>query len=339
MKAVLVKEPFKVELIEVPSPQISRADDVIVKVISGGICGSDIGIYNGTNSLATYPRIIGHEFGGEVVEVGDGVRDIKVGDKVAVDPVNSCGHCYVCTHGRHNVCGTLEVSGVHRDGGFAEYFLTKQSLCHKVDTNKVPQEALFMVEPYSIGMEINYRGNIREDDFVLIMGSGPIGISAMQVAKSRGAKVMMTDLIDTRLELAKDMGADVVVNVNNIDLTKEVMDRTNGLGMPVVVDSVCSVQSPVWAAQLACPAGRVVILGLKDAPSPIPQVYITKKGLDVVGSRLSNHRFPEVIELLEKGVLTPEKMITRSFDAVDVESAIQLVEKHPEQVCKVSLKF
>ena len=127
MKAIKVIEPFKVEIVDVPKPVIERKDDVIIRITSGGICGSDIGIYNGTNSLATYPRLIGHEFGGIVTEVGEAVTAVKPGDKVAVDPVRSCGHCYACRIGRHNVCSTLEVMGVHRDGGFAEYVSAPES--------------------------------------------------------------------------------------------------------------------------------------------------------------------------------------------------------------------
>ena len=130
MKAIKVIEPFKVEIVDVPKPVIERKDDVIIRITSGGICGSDIGIYNGTNSLATYPRLIGHEFGGIVTEVGEAVTAVKPGDKVAVDPVRSCGHCYACRIGRHNVCSTLEVMGVHRDGGFAEYVSAPEANVH-----------------------------------------------------------------------------------------------------------------------------------------------------------------------------------------------------------------
>lgn len=339
MKAIIVTSPFNIGIAEVPNPVITQPDDVIVKVICGGICGSDIGTYNGSNSLATYPRIIGHEFGGEVVEVGSAVTKVKPGDRVAVDPVTSCGTCYACTHDRHNVCTTLEVSGVHRDGGFSEYFLAKEANCYKIDSAKIADNLICMVEPYSIGMEVNYRANITKGDKVLVMGSGPIGIVSMQVAKSRGAQVMITDVIDSRLALAKEMGADEIINVTKEDLKAKVMEFTNGEGIPVVVDTVCSVDSPVLAMELACPAGRVVILGLKDKPSQIPQVHFTKKELDVVGSRLSNYRFPEVIEGFEKKLLTPEKLITHTFNYTDAEEAIKLIVEKPQDVCKVSLSF
>lgn len=339
MKAIVVDEPFKMKIKEMPMPEVSAHDEVLIKVICGGICGSDIGIYNGSNSLATYPRIIGHEFGGEIVKIGPGVKNVKVGDKVAVDPVRSCQKCYACTHDRHNVCSTLEVTGVHRDGGFAEYVVAPESAVYKVDTAKIPEDLICLVEPYSIGMQVNYRGRIQEGDKVLIMGSGPIGVAIMQVAKSRGALVMMTDLIDARLERAKYMGTDLTVNVSKEDLKQAVLDFTYGEGMPVVVDSVCSVDSLPQALDLACPAGRVITLGLGNKPSQIPQVAITKKEIDVIGSRLSNYHFKEVIEGFESGVLTPEKMCTNSFPFTKVEEAIELIQKHPEKVCKVTLNF
>ena len=137
MKAVYVSKPYEISIVEVPKPEIREGNEVLIKVLCGGICGSDIGIFNGTNSLATYPRIIGHEFGGIVEEVGADVTDLKPGDHVAVDPVRSCGHCYACTHDRHNVCNTVEVVGVHRDGGFAESVVAPAADVDKVDTSKV----------------------------------------------------------------------------------------------------------------------------------------------------------------------------------------------------------
>ncbi|MCC3356147.1 zinc-binding alcohol dehydrogenase family protein [Bacillus sp. REN16] len=339
MKAILVNNPFEVEIKEVPKPEINDEKDVIIKVIAGGICGSDVGIYNGTNSLATYPRIIGHEFGGIVEAVGDMVTKVKVGDLVAVDNVNSCGTCYACRTGHHNVCSTVEVTGVHRDGGFAEYVKTTEANAYKVTGDKINPLHIALVEPYSIGVEVNERGRITKGDKVLVMGSGPIGIAVMQVAKSRGAEVMMTDLVNNRLELATSMGADRVVNVGQENLADAVREFTDGEGIPVVVDSVCIPKSLEEALELVSPAGRIVVLGTGNKPSEIAQVAITKKGADVVGSRLNNYRFPEVIELLESGVLTPEKMHTHTFEFTDVKAALEEVMNNKDEVCKAVLTF
>lgn len=339
MKAVLVEKPFEVKIVEVPKPEVKKPDDVLIKILCGGICGSDLGIYKGTNSLATYPRIIGHEYGGIVEEVGPAVTTVKPGDYVAVDPVRTCGHCYACTHGRHNVCSTLEVTGVHCDGGFAEYALSPEYAVYPVDTKKIAPELLCFVEPYSIGAEVNNRARVEKGDKVLVMGSGPIGVGIMQVAKARGAEVMITDLVDARLERAKDMGADIALNTQQNDLKEAVMAFTGGEGMPVIVDTICQPWSLELAVALTCPAGRVVTLGTNNKPSTIAQMDITKKELDILGSRLSNYRFPEVIELFEAGKLTPEKMRTSVFHFTDAEKAIKQALEHPETECKVTLSF
>lgn len=338
MKAIKVLEPYKIEIVEIPKPQIIKDHDVIVRITSGGICGSDIQIWDGTNSLATYPRIIGHEFGGIVEEVGKGVTKVKVGDKVAVDPVVSCGHCYACKIGRHNVCSTLEVMGVHRDGGFAEYVKADENNVHRFNSD-FDKYLLGLVEPYTIGVQINNRAKISKDDLVLIMGTGPIGICAMQVAKQNGAKVMMTDLLKARLDRALSMGADEVVLIPDEDIEESIIKFTNGKGIPVIVDTVCTPSSFEQSVKLACPAGTVVCIGLKNAPSDISMAEITKKELTIVGSRLNNNCFDQVIEGFEDGSLEPGKLMTKTYNFKDVADAINVILEHPEDVLKVVLKF
>lgn len=339
MKAVSIDEPGKLRIVDLDEPQIENPMQVKVKITCGSICGSDIGIYKGTNSLATYPCVIGHEYGGEVVEVGSLVNNLKPGDVVAVDPVRVCGHCYACRSGRQNVCSTLEVTGVHRAGGFANYVVAPADRVYKVDTALIPRDLVCLVEPYSIGVQVNHRGRVAKNDKALVMGSGPIGLCIMQDAKARGAKVMMTDLVDSRLEMAKAMGADRVVNVSREDLPTAVKEFTDGEGMPVIMDAICSLTSFPQALELASPAGRVVVLGLLSKPSEVASVNITKKELDVVGSRLSNRRFPEVIESWQNGFYTPEKLRSKTFHFTEAQKAVDLILEHPDQVIKVCLSF
>ncbi len=338
MKAIKVPKPFEIVIEEIEEPQIERDTDVKIKITSAGICGSDIGIWNGTNSLATYPRIIGHEFGGIVTETGKGVKSVKQGDRVAVDPVFSCGRCYACKIGRHNVCRELEVMGVHRDGGFAEYVCVPEKNVHKFRTD-FPDELLSVVEPFTIGVEINRRGQITEGDKVLIMGAGPIGIAAMQVAKRNGAQVMMTDLVENRLGKAAEMGADRTVLVPEENLEKAIGEFTDGEGIPVVVDTVCVPSSLEQSVKLACPAGRVVVIGLKSQPSEIVMADITKKELTIVGSRLNCNCFDEVIAGLEDKSLRPEKFVTHRFQYSDVSKAFDTIRESPQDVLKAVIKF
>lgn len=338
MKAIRVNKPFEVEVCEVEKPKIENPDDVIIKVTSGGICGSDIGIFKGTNSLATYPRIIGHEFGGFVEEVGENVTDIKVGDRVAVDPVVSCGHCYACKIGRHNVCSTLEVMGVHRDGGFREFVKVDKANVHKFNTD-FDSSLLGLVEPYTIGMQINSRGQITKGDKVLIMGCGPIGLCTLDVAKKNGAEVMIIDIVKGRLEIAKKMGADRTVLVTEENLKDAVDEFTDGEGMPVIVDTICSPSSFEEAIQMASPAGRMVVIGLIDKVSKVAQVDITKKELTIVGSRLNCNKFDEVIKAFEAGELNPEIINTHSYHFTKIDEALEMIKNEPEKVIKVVLNF
>lgn len=339
MKAVKITEPFKVNIVEVPNPEIETGEDVIIKVTSGGICGSDMGIWQGTNSLATYPRLIGHEFGGYVEEVGSNVSAVKPGDLVAVDPVVSCGKCYACTHGHHNVCKEVEVMGVHRDGGFSEYIKVPEKNVYKF--NKSFDDRLVgLVEPYSIGTEVNNRADVQSGDKVLILGSGPIGVTTMQVAKRRGAEVMITDLVQERLETAKEMGADVIVNTKNEDLSEYLDDFNNGEGPTVVVDTVCQPATFKQSIEVASPAGRVIVLSTNNKEVTTDASLITKKGLTILGSRLNNNRFEEVIEGFENGSLNPEKLMTEQIDFKNIEEeGFKVIKETPEKVMKVVLKF
>ena len=172
------------------------------------------------------------------------------------------------------------------------------------------------------------------------MGSGPIGLCIMQAAKYRGAKVTMTDLVDSRLERAKDMGADEVFNAGTDGYQDQALATTqDGQGFTVVIDTICSTWSFPLALDMACPAGRVVTLGLINKPSEVAQVSITKKELDVIGSRLSNSRFPEVLECFKNGAFTPQKLCTHRISYRDVEKAICEIKEHPENVCKIIICF
>ncbi len=338
MKAIKVTKPFEVEVTEVDKPKIVNSDDVLIRITSGGICGSDMQIYNGTNSLATYPRVIGHEFGGVIEQTGENVKNLIAGDKVCVNPVISCNSCYACSIGRGNVCSSLEVMGVHRDGGFAQYICVPQQNVHKFNGD-FDQTLLCLVEPYTIGMQINNRAKITKDDVVLIIGSGPIGIAAMQVAKMRKAKVIMADIVKERLARAKEMGADEIILSSEEDIEQRVKQITNNEGVPVVIDAVCIPKTFELSVKLASAAGRVIVIGLKAAPSNIVMADITKKELDIIGSRLSNNCFESVVECFENGSLQPQKMKTAQFHYTEIEKAFDLIQKSPQDILKVVLTF
>jgi 2-desacetyl-2-hydroxyethyl bacteriochlorophyllide A dehydrogenase len=338
MKAARVISPRNLEICEVPMPEITNGEEVLIKVKAAGICGSDIHIYHGTSPVATYPRIIGHEVVGEIVQVGKNVEKFTAGDHVIVDPVIGCGECYPCSIGRPNVCSYLKVRGVHVDGGYQEYMVLPQSSIYKLSKELSWEEAV-LIEPFTIAAQIVSRGEITNRDTVFIMGAGPVGLCALQAVKRIGAKCMISDLVDSRLELAKKMGADITINPSTQSVEDIIMGETNGLGVPVIIDAVCIPQTFEQAVKLASSAGRIVLLGFTGTPSQIPQLEITKKELDVRGSRLHSNKFPQVIDWFNNREVNPKLLISHTFKFEEIEKAISQVENNPIETYKVVLKF
>ncbi|ASS96837.1 zinc-binding alcohol dehydrogenase family protein [Peribacillus simplex] len=338
MKAVQVRKAHELIIQEVEKPRISNSTDVLVKVKRVGICGSDMHIYHGTNPLATLPRVVGHEVAGEVVEIGQGVANIKVGDHVVVEPISYCGECYACRKGRQNVCEKLSVFGVHEDGGMREWFVLPEKQLHVVDS-ALAWEEIVLAEPYTIGAQAVWRGEVEEGETVLIQGAGPIGICILKMAKLQGASVMITDLSYERLEFAKESGADIIVHAGKEDVQKRVEEWTNGEGANVVIDAVCLPTTFELSFDVVSTAGRIVVLGFDERPSSVSQLPITKKEVSVKGSRLQTDQFPKVVKLLNEGKLRHEGLVTHTFSLDDIQEAFNFVENHPEQVRKAIIVF
>lgn len=338
MKAVQIPKAMELVIQDLEQPTIKNPQDVLVKVKRVGICGSDMHIYHGTNPLATYPRIPGHEVAGEVVEVGTAVKNVKPGDHVVVEPIRYCGECYACRKGRPNVCKSLSVFGVHEDGGMRESFVLPEKQLHVVDLALDWDEAV-LAEPFTIGAQAVWRGGVEEGDTVLIQGSGPIGICILKMAKLQGAKVIMTDLEQERLAFAKDNGADEIINAREGSVEEKVMELTDGEGPNVVIDAVCLPSTFELGVNVVSPAGTVVVLGFDERPSHIPQLPITKKEVTIVGSRLQTNQFGKVVSLLNERKLKGNGFITHQFPLEQVKEAFSFVEKNPGEVRKAVIVF
>ncbi|WP_294001482.1 zinc-binding alcohol dehydrogenase family protein [uncultured Megasphaera sp.] len=338
MKAVVVEKPGSIAVVERDIPEITE-NQVLVKVKAAGICGSDVHIFHGKNAFATYPRVVGHEFVGEVVKVGSQTENIAVGDRVAVDPVVSCGHCYACRIGRHNVCSSLQVMGVHRDGGFQEYVAADYRQAYKLPDN-LPWEIAATVEPYSIGAQVAHRGRLTGDDTVLICGAGPIGLIILQVAKMKGARVAILDIVESRLEKAKELGADMVVNGKTTDIVDAMKEFTNGEGFNLIYEATANTKILATCIRdLPSQAGRIVVLGFTTQELPIRQVDIMGRELEIIGTRLNNHRFPEVIGWFKEGKVQPKEIITHTFPFAKAAEAFAFNDEHPDKVLKIVLTF
>ena len=337
MVALTVETPHRLTLTETqaggPGP-----GEVLLRVQRAGICGSDLHIFHGSNPFAKYPRVIGHEFSGVIEAVGDGVAGFAVGDHVVADPVVSCGHCYPCRIGRPNVCANLEVYGVHRDGGFRDHVALPATNAVKVAAH-LPMAIAALAEPFSIAANVLSRTGIDQGDSVLIYGAGTVGLTVLQVVKMHGARAIIADLDEQRLERARSFGADVVLNSAQTPVPDAVKGENEGLGPSLIIDGAGVPALLEEACRIASPAGRIGILGFSPAPSPVIQQVIVKKELSLYGSRLNRHLLPEVVEWLESGRLKPESMITQVFPARDAHAAFELIEKDPGSTVKVQLSF
>ena len=338
MKVMKVINPGNLECVEEPIPELKDKKSVLIKVHAAGICGSDISIYKGTSPVATYPRVIGHEFAGEVVKIGSEVTSINVGDHVSVNPVMGCGCCRICLKGRSNVCDNLKVIGVHEDGGFREYVDVPATNCFVVP-KEMSWEKAAIVEPYTVAAQVTSRGGVSEGDVVLILGAGQIALTVLQVCKLLGAHVIITDLVEERLIRAKEYGADEVINTSNQDIYERVLALTDGVGTDVSIDAACVGKTLEQAANCTRNAGVVVTMGFADRQVPITELQITKNELDIRGSRLNNHKFPQVIEWFESGKLDPTRIITDRFHFTDALKGMEKVKQDPEHTMKVILTY
>ena len=337
MKSIVIQKPNELVIEERPVPT-PAAGEVRVKIKLAGICGSDSHIYHGHNPFAKYPRVIGHEFFGVVDAVGEGVDEARLGERVSVDPVISCGHCYPCSVGKPNVCTSLVVLGVHRDGGFSEYAAVPAKNAWVIP-DAIPDKHAVMVEPFTIAAQVTGHVSPTEQDVALVYGAGPMGLTTVQALKGvyNVKQVIVTDRIEERLAMAEKSGADWVINNGKASLQEALEEK--GVKPTLIIDAACHPTILQEAVSLASPAARIVMMGFSSEPSQIVQQGITCKELSIFSSRLNANKFPVVIGWLEKGLIDPDKLITHAFDYHHVTDAIELFEKDQRQCCKVLLTF
>ncbi len=338
MKAVQIVKPNELKIIDVEKPVIDEKNNVLIQMTAAGICGSDVGIYHGTNAAATYPRIIGHEMVGRVAQVGENVSGLKVGDRVIINQVTSCGHCYPCKIGRSNVCDSLAVRGVHIDGGYREYMAVPESDCYLLPDFLSDTDAI-MIEPTTIAIQSCNRAELTKDDMLLIFGSGALGSSILKIARLICSHIIVADIMDDKLEAAKENGAKYTINVLKEDLVEKVKEYTEGHGSTVSIDAACTKDSLIQLLKATGNAGRVMTMGFSVAPTEVNQFLITSKELDVRGSRLQNKKFGEAIKLIEEGKLDLNGTVSHTFPLLKAQEAFDFVDSHDPSIRKIALTF
>lgn len=330
MRCVVIPEPHKFEVREIPVPELQNEDEVLIQMKSAGVCGSDHHIYHGLNPCSTYPRIPGHENAGVIAKVGANVKNVKVGDHVIVDLIHTCGTCYQCGIGRKNVCEHVSVRGSGADGGWREYFTAPASEVYKID-DSVDWKDAALVEPYAIGAHCTTRARIVPEDTVFILGTGTIGSIILQTCKAKGCKtVICCDIDDASLARAKEYGADYVINSKTEDVLLCISEITEGHGVTVAFDSACFPGSLTMCMQpgILCNAGRMVPMGFSTAKEEITQAMINQRELDVIGSRMSCYQFEPTIERMEKKEFNTEGIATMFIPFSQIEKVFYYMD-HP----------
>lgn len=338
MRAAVLNNPGDIAIIDLPAPPPPGQGEVQLAVKAVGLCGSDLHAFRGHSPFFRYPGIIGHEAAGEICALGSGVTGFAVGQRAVMDPVISCGRCVACRKGRNNVCSSLKVRGAHTDGAMCEKINLPVDRVHLIPDGWSWEEAA-LIEPYTIAAQTMYRGRIAGDDRVVIFGAGPIGLVVLQAVKTVDARALVCDVVEERLDRARTSGADVVVNTKKGEVVNEVLAFTDGEGADVIVEGVGLPELFDLAVEIAAPTGRVVVLGFNPDPARIAELPVTKKELEIIGSRLHTNRFPQVVDWYRRRAVDPRKLISHVFACEEVGHALQLFANSPEETCKIVLRF
>jgi 2-desacetyl-2-hydroxyethyl bacteriochlorophyllide A dehydrogenase len=329
MKAARIEAPGHAIVTTAPEPAVGP-DDVLIKVHSAGICGTDLHIFRGEYE-ADYPLIPGHEFSGEVVAVGAHVEHYRIGDRVTADPNVPCNRCIYCQRNEPNQCKNLKAIGVTRDGAFAEYVVAPESNVFPI--SDISYEAAALIEPLACVVWGLKRVRVQPGDTSLIFGAGPMGCLLLQAVKHAGAsRVVVTDTMPWRLELAAQLGATETVladeyqakNLNAIepDGYDIVTDAT---GVPSVIR-----QTPHYAK----PRGKIWIFGVapRHTTVTIEPYDIFRKDLNIIGSFAVNRTFPQSIALIKSGAIQVEPLISHRLPLDDFCRGLELAEKDPKRM-------
>lgn len=283
MKAVQIAAPQKMAVVEIEKPEL-KAGEILVKIEYVGFCGSDLNTYLGRNPMVKMPVIPGHEVGAVIDVVGPGVPEsFKKGMNVTLNPYTNCGKCASCRNGRVNACEHNETLGVQRNGVMCEYAVLPWSKV--IPAEGISSRDCALIEPMSVGFHAVSRGQVIDNEIVMVIGCGMVGMGAIVRAALRGATVIAVDLDDEKLALAREVGATYVINSRTENVHERVQEYSGGLGADVVIEAVGSPATYVMAVDEVSFTGRVVCIGYAKSGVEFQTKYFVQKELDIRGSR------------------------------------------------------
>ena len=337
MKAIVIENPGKIEIKEIPMPEV-KENEALLKVKCVGICGADVASYTGNQPFTTYPRIPGHEFSAEIVAISENDKGLKAGDIVTCNPYFNCGGCYSCERGFVNCCTDNQTMGVQRDGAFCEYIAMP---VERIFPGKgLSAEELALIEPFSISQHAVSRATIKETDTVLVVGAGPIGLFALLAAKQKCKKIVVADILDNRLNLAKEYGADAVVNTKNQSLIDFTNEFTEGRGFDVCIEACGAPETFLNCIDCAAFAANIILIGNGKRETSFVHSIILKKELNIHGSRNAlNADFINNIDLVAGKKADVMKMVSGIYDMENATDAFEALKSNDGTLAKILIKI
>lgn len=339
MAAAVLHGPGNLSIEEVPRPR-PAVGEIVMRVSRCGICGTDLHILLGNFPAPNLPLIIGHEFSGEVVEVGDGVQNTQPGDKATVDINISCGSCYFCRRNQKLFCPHVRQLGVHDAGGMAEYVVAPAANVY-VLPDSMPMEAAAYIEPLACAVHGQDRVGIEMGETVAVIGGGPMGLAHAALARLNGAsRVIVSEPMQSRRDLAQTLGADTVVDPMSTDAVEQVLETTDGRGSDVVIEAVGSVRTYQDALSMVRRGGRFLAYGAapQDAEIALRPFDVYSKELTIVGSYAGTYEtWPKAIELISNGRFDPSRIVDAVRPLDEAAEAIESLEKD-KSVVKIQVQ-
>jgi len=333
----------QMELRDISMPEL-KSNQVLVKLEYVGICGSDVHYFEYGrigDFVVNGDFILGHECAGTVEAIGEGVTNVSVGDRVALEPGATCGHCEYCTTGRYNLCPDVEfLATPPYDGCYCNYIAFPASLAFKLPPNVSTREGA-LVEPLAVGLEAASIGQVKLGSSVIILGAGCIGLTSLLAAKAYGASdIIVVDVIEKRLEKAIELGADKVINAAKTDVCSEIAEYTNNIGADVVMETAGSVRTTQQTVELVKRGGTIVLVGMPPEDIiPFNFAKLRGKVADMKPIFRYKNQYPKAIKAISSGKIDVSKIVTDEYDFTDIGEAFERNIRNKADIVKILIKF
>jgi threonine dehydrogenase-like Zn-dependent dehydrogenase len=341
MRAALIQKPMSIVFTDVEEPQITKANELKIKVKVTGICGSEIHAYHGTHPYRKPPVVSGHEFAGEVVEIGSNVTKYSIGDRVTVEPQYGCGECSYCRNGHYNVCKNKVVLGSNKwSGSFGEYVIAPEKAVIPLPDNLTYEQGA-LIEPLAVGLHIVRKSKLEIGQSTAIIGAGTIGLSILISAKMAGVQnIIVSDIVEYNLQVAKQLGATYCINSTREEAVEMYNHNFANTGIDVVFVAVDAISAFQTALDIVPPRGTIGILAPPRNAQGCDMNNITAKELRIVGSYMYVHReFEMICNKIADGTIDVTPLISKIMPIEAAAQAMEIADKKSENTIKILMRF